>query len=294
MRPYLALVAICFIWGTTYLAIRIGVQEFPVFLFSGLRFVIAGAVICAYYFAKGYKIPPAKDLKNLAISGIAISIGGNLLLCFAEKTIPSGIASIINAGFPFWIVIFSRMMMPEEKITSTVITGLFIGFFGQLMIFYDQLKFLAEPAFVTGITLAFCAVIGGAFGSVHMKKHSVHANPVFGGGIQMLIAGTISSLIGAGVGEKIPVNASTNVWISFIYLIVFGSIIAYSCFCYALSVLPATLVTIYCYINPIVAIFLGYVILDEPITWKVITAMVITIVGVYIIKRGNSLKEIKT
>jgi drug/metabolite transporter (DMT)-like permease len=293
VKPYIALVAICFIWGTTYLAIRIGIREFPPFLFSGLRFVIAGAVICIYYFAKGTKIPPAKDLKNLLISGIAISIGGNLLLCIAEKNVPSGIAAIVNSGFPFWIVIFSRMLMPEEKITSTLITGLFIGFTGQVLIFYDQLKFLAVPAYLTGIILVFIAVMCGAFGSVFMKKHTVHANPVFGGGIQMLCAGGISALTGAVIGEKIPAAASTETWMSFIYLIIFGSIIAYSCFCYALSVLPATLVTIYCYVNPIVAIILGYFILSEPITWKVIAAMVITIAGVYIIKRGSIVKEIK-
>jgi len=293
LRPYFALAAICFIWGTTYLAIRIGMQEFPAFLFSGLRFVIAGLIICAWFFSRGAKIPATKDLINLIISGTAISIGGNLLLCIAEKEVPSGIAAIINCGLPFWIVLFSRVLLPSEKITTTLVTGLVIGFLGQMLIFYDQIKFLAEPAYLSGIILVFIAVMSGAFGSVYMKKHTIHTNPIFGGGLQMLICGSITTTIGFASGERLPLNATSDTWLSFAYLIVFGSIIGYSSFCYTLSKLPATLVSIYTYINPIVAVILGYFILQEEITWKTILAILITIVGVYIIKRGAAIKVAK-
>lgn len=292
MRPYFALAAICIIWGTTYLAIRIGIQEFPAFLFSGLRFVIAGAIICAFYLLKGYKIPAGKDLLNLVISGTAIC-SGNLLLCLAEKEIPSGIAAIINCGLPFWIVLFSRFMLPSEKITAALLIGLTVGFIGQLFIFYDQIPFLANAAYLFGIILSFIGVLCGSFGSVFMKKHIVHTNPVFGGGIQMLVCGSVTSIIGGMLGEKIPFNADNSTWLSFAYLIVAGSIIGYSSFCYALSKLPATLVSIYTYINPIVAIFLGNLILDEPITWKAIVAMIVTIVGIYIIKRATLVKRLR-
>jgi drug/metabolite transporter (DMT)-like permease len=285
-RPYLALSAICIIWGTTYLAIRVGVHEFPTFLFSGLRFVVAGFILCIYYLLIGYKIPKWTDFRNLMISGISISIGGNLLLCFAEKEIPSGLAAIINCGLPFWIVLFSRIMMPEEKITTRLLTGLAVGFIGQLLIFYDQLALLADPKYLGGIILAFFAVMGGSFGSVHMKKYTTHTNPIFGGGIQMLCCGCITTTIGFLSGEKIPWHASSQVWESFIYLIIAGSLIGYSCFCYALSKLPATLVSIYTYVNPIVAIILGWFILRENITPTIIAAMLITILGIYIIKSG--------
>jgi drug/metabolite transporter (DMT)-like permease len=290
-KPYLALGAICIIWGTTYLAIRVGMKEFPPFLFSGMRFVVAGAFICAFYFSRGYKIPKWKDLRNLIISGIAISIGGNLLLCIAEREVHSGVAAIINCGLPFWIVIFSRIMLPSEKISRTLLIGLTVGFIGQLFIFYDQIQFLINPAFVTGIILVFLAVISGSYGSVYMKKHSVHTNPVFGGGLQMLICGSITTVLGFILGEEIPFHAVQDTWLSFVYLIVFGSIIGYSSFCYALSKLPATLVSIYTFVNPIVAITLGWIILQEPITWKTIVAVVVTIAGIAIVKYGSEIRK---
>ena len=193
LKPYLAIAAICIIWGTTYLAIRIGVKDFPPFLFSGLRFTLAGGLICAYFLMKGTAWPSAIDFRNLMISGLCICLGGNLLLVVAEKNIPSGLAALINCGFPFWIVIISKLIHKAEKISTITIAGLVIGFFGQLLIFYDQLKFIISPAYISGIIASLFGVLFAAFGSVYMKKHAVKSNPVFSGGVARRPAGCNSS-----------------------------------------------------------------------------------------------------
>jgi drug/metabolite transporter (DMT)-like permease len=292
MLPYLAVAAICIIWGTTYLAIRVGVKEFPPFLFSGIRFIIAGAIICIYYFARGYKWPTGKIFRKLLWSGIFIMIGGNLLLVISEKHIPSGLAALINAGFPFWIIIITSIIHPSENVKANVLIGLTIGLVGQITIFYDQLAFLTDPAYLTSIIILLMSAWSGAYGSVFMKKHTVHLHPVFSGGIQMLCSGFISTSAGFLIGERIPFNASSQAWMSLFYLIIAGSIIGYSCFCYALSKLPAAKVSVYTYINPIVALWLGWLVLNEQISALMLVAMVITIIGVYIVTRRSEVTKI--
>ena len=226
------------------------------------------------------------DFRNLMVSGLCICLGGNLLLCIAEKNIPSGLAALINCGFPFWIVIISRLIHKAERISTTTIIGLAIGFFGQLLIFYDQLKFIISPAFISGIIISLFGVLFAAYGSVFMKKHTVKSNPVFSGGVQMLCCGPLIALIGFLSGETLSLNISIESWQAFFYLVFAGSIIGYSSFCYALAHLPAAMVSVYTYVNPIVAIWLGWLILNEMITSMIVFAMSITLSGVYIVKTG--------
>src|SRR4051812_9649691 len=115
-KPYAALLALCFLWGTTYLGIKIGVQHFPPFLFSGLRFVIAGGLLtAAFALNKKTKWPSKTELLNIAISGFLIFVGGNLFLCLAEVSVPSGLSALVNTAFPLWIVIITRIWNPGEK-----------------------------------------------------------------------------------------------------------------------------------------------------------------------------------
>lgn len=262
-------------------------KDFPPFLFSGLRFILAGGLITCYYLLKGYSWPSKQDFRSLMISGLFICFGGSLLLVFAEKNIPSGLAALINCGLPFWIVIISKVIHKAEKISVTTLSGLAIGFCGQLLIFYDQLKYLISPAYLSGIIFSLFGVLFASYGSVFMKKHTVKSNPVFSGGLQMLCWGIIISAIGLIKGEsRVMMQVSIGSWQAFLYLVIFGSLIGYSSFCYALSKLPATFVSVYTYVNPIVALWLGWLILNERITPVMILAMVITITGVYIVKVG--------
>jgi drug/metabolite transporter (DMT)-like permease len=285
-KAYIALAALCFFWGTTYLAIRVGVQTIPIFIFSGFRFVCAGLIMCLYFILRGHRLPDLKDFRSLMVSGILLFVGGNLILCYAEIEIPSGLAALICAAFPFWIVLINYILDRNDKPSRKVMIGLLLGFAGLVIIFRDNLHHLADPVYLVSIILLISANIFWAIGSVYSKRNPVKINLLFGAGIQMLCCGTVSAAVGIFKGELTHLVLTQDGIFSFVYLVVAGSIIGYNCFVYSLQELPSTLVSIYAYVNPVIAILLGWVVLDENITISMLIAMIITLAGVYIVNRG--------
>ena len=286
-NPYLALLALCFLWGTTYLAIRIGVKSFPPFLFSGIRYIISGfAILLWFYFKKDVVWPNLQELKRIIVTGLFIFVGGNLFLVLAEQSVTSGMAALVNSSFPIWIVLITRIWNPEERISTLSIIGILVGFIGQWFIFYEQLFLLSNGAYLLGFLLLIVGLINGSLGTVYMKKFPVKINSVLNAGLQMMISGSVTTVLGLMMGEGRKINFDATGWYALIYLVIAGSIIGYSLFVYAMDRLPATIVSVYAYINPIVAIWLGLVILKEPISTKTLIAIGITLVGIFIVNRG--------
>ena len=288
-NPYLALLALCFLWGTTYLAIRIGVKSFPPFLFSGIRYMISGlAILLWFYFKKEVIWPTLKELKRIIVTGLFIFVGGNLFLVLAEQSVTSGMAALVNSSFPIWIVLITRIWNPEERISTISLIGILVGFVGQWLIFYEQLYLLSNGAYFLGFVLLIVGLINGALGSVYMKKFPVKINSVLNAGLQMMICGSVTTILGLLIGEGKKITFEPTGWHALFYLVVAGSILGYSLFVYAMDRLPATIVSVYAYINPIVAIWLGLVILNEPISTKTVIAIGITLVGVFIVNKGRT------
>lgn len=286
-NPYLALLALCFLWGTTYLAIRIGVKTIPPFLFSGIRYVISGfAILLWFYFKKDVVWPNLQELKRIIVTGLFIFVGGSLFLVLAEQSVTSGMAALVNSSFPIWIVLITRIWNPEERISSLSIVGILVGFIGQWFIFYEQLFLLSNGAYLLGFLLLIVGLINASLGTVYMKKFPVRINSVLNAGLQMMICGSVTTVLGLMMGEGRKINFEPTGWYALIYLVIAGSIIGYSLFVYAMDRLPATIVSVYAYINPIVAIWLGLVILKEPISTRTLIAIGITLVGVFIVNRG--------
>ncbi len=287
-KPFAALAAICFLWGTTYLAIKMGMDSrFPPFLFSGLRFVISGLLILLLFIpGKERLLPGRRDLKRMMVSGIFIFIGGNLFLVLAEQSVPSGLAALINTAFPLWIVIITRLWNPTEKTPLMALAGIFLGLLGQWIIFYDHIFLLGNTNYAGGLFLSVLGVINGSLGSVHMKKYPVQMSPVLTGAWQMLLCGLITTLMGIYRDEWKSLPGDWSGWWAVIYLVIAGSVLGYSLFVYALRYLPAQQVSVYAYVNPIVAVFLGWLLLNESISEKSIAAMAVTIIGVFLVNRG--------
>jgi hypothetical protein len=287
-NPYLALLALCFLWGTTYLAIRIGVKSFPPFLFSGIRYMISGlAILIWFYFKKEVVWPTLKELKRIIVTGLFIFVGGNLFLVLAEQSVTSGMAALVNSSFPIWIVLITRIWNPEERISTISLIGIFVGFVGQWLIFYEQLYLLSNGAYFLGFVLLVVGLINGALGSVYMKKFPVKINSVLNAGLQMMICGSVTTILGLLIGEGKKITFEPTGWYALFYLVVAGSILGYSLFVYAMDRLPATIVSVYAYVNPIVAIWLGLVILNEPISTKTLIAIGITLIGVFVVNEGR-------
>jgi len=286
LNAWLAYAAVAIFWGTTFLAIRIGVETFPPFLMAGFRHSIGGIIICSYFLLKGYKLPERKQLKVFAINGILMLVLGNGLVTWAEQYVSSGLAALICSLTPIWIIAINAASGKKEKFTLTVFTGIMLCLVAQLLIFRDNLKEFADPNYTIGIIFILIANATWAIGTVYSKNNQTGVHPLFGAGLQMICGGAILDIIGTAKGEWSHMAPSLESWMALGYLVLFGSIIAYGAYMYVLKQLPATIVSTYAYVNTIVAVFLGKLWINETLNVMMWTAVVLTILGVYLVNRS--------
>lgn len=285
---WLAFAAVAFFWGTTYSAIRVGVQSFPPTLMAGFRHSIGGILICSYFLLRGYKLPSAAAMKVFFINGFLMLVLGNGFVTWAEKYVSSGLAALICSLTPIWIVLINASTGKKEKISMQVITGLLICLAGQLLIFNDNLKDFANPNYTLGIVFILIANFAWALGTIYAKNHQSDVHPLFGAGLQMVSGGIVLDLVGTFMGEWNDMHPQADAIWSLAYLVVFGSIVAYGAYMYVLKKLPATIVSTYAYINTLVAIVLGWLWLDEKLNIIIGIAVLMTICGVYLVSRANA------
>lgn len=287
-KAWLAFAAVAFFWGTTYFAIRVGVQSFPPMLMAGIRHSIGGILICLYFLLRGYKIPVLKDLKIYAINGFLMLVIGNGLVTWAEIYISSGLAALICSLTPIWVVILNSLTGKKEKITWMISVGLAICLMGQLLIFKDNLKDLTLPNYVFGIVAIIIANISWALGTIYSMNHHSNVHPLFGAGLQMIFGGVVLDLIGTWKGEWAILHpTSESIW-ALIYLIIFGSIIAYGAFMYVLKKMPASIFSTYPYINTLVAVVIGWLFLAEKLNFILGLAILLTIAGVWVVNKSTA------
>ena len=285
-RAYIALGLVSFFWGTTFIASRVGAQHMPGLFLSGLRQFSSGLLMVSFFLIKGYKLPDWKTLKHITIQGIFLLTLANGLLTWALEYINSGFAAIISATVPLFITLFSVLLLHNAKLTKWMIAGLVIGFAGIVLIFYDYLHQIQGKSFAFGITLAFLSVLAWTFGTVYSSKQKPPVDILFSVGLQMLIAGSITLIVCFATGKYINIADAGNAsWYALIYLIVFGSVVAYSAYVFAVSKLSPAFVSIYAYINPIVAVFFGWLLLHENLNSGMLLGSIVTLGGVYLVNR---------
>ena len=289
LKAYLAWITICIVWGTTYLAIRVGVTDLPPMLFAGLRWIIAGILMTILLNLRHYKLPGLKDLKHLAIVGILLLAIANGLVVVAEQWLPSGLTALILSTLPFWVVGIEYFLPNGPKINVFIIAGLFLGTTGVILIFARDLNISLDFNFLLGGLCLLGAVIAWSTGSIYWKYKKTDVRPMMGASIQMLIAGILQTALGLILGEQNNFHLTQNGVFALGYLIVFGSILGYASYIYSITKLPLSLVSTYAYINPIIAILLGWYFLDEPLTITVFVAAGLILIGVSLVKRGNTL-----
>lgn len=292
LPAYVSLAAICLIWGTTYLALRIAVLHFPPFLFVLIRQTTAGFLLAGFMILIAKVQLPSRDyIFRQAIAGFFMISMGNGLVAWAEMYVPSGVAAIICSLMPMIVILLNLAVNREERPTFPIIAGVLIGLVGIIMIFSEHLSDFGKVEYQIGIALIFLAVLSWATGSVWMKKRSGEGNPFLNAGLQMFFGGLWLTPITFLFDDLTSVSWSSEAIYSMIYLIIFGSIIAYACYSYTLRKLPMTIVSLYAYVNPIVAVILGWIILDEKLNSKIWLAILITVGGIYIVNRGAQLRS---
>ena len=283
---YAAWAAVCFFWGTTYLAIRVGLETMTPMLFAGLRFLIAGGVL---FFVMGRqrnaRLPQGREWLHLAFVGLMLLGVGNGAVVWAEQWVPSGMASLLVATSPFWVVALEKFRKDGERVGVRGVVGMLVGFVGLGLLLAPQLFDASVSAYLLLGALAIqVGCVAWTAGSVYAKHRPVGVAPLMGAAVQMLIAGAVLTLVGTLLGEWGEMRFSTRSAGALAYLVVFGSIVAYSAYTYALQKLPLSLVSTYSYINPVIAVLLGWLVLAEPLDWRVGAATAIILAGVALLK----------
>ena len=287
-KAYIALVFVCIVWGTTYLALRIGVMHYPAFLFAGVRQTVAGTVlaILALVMNKNKDLS-ARNIGHQALVGFLLLTIGNGCVTWGEKTVPSGIAAMICAGMPLFAVLFNLMLHKGEKLNLMIGAGMLLGLVGVGLIFRQNLSDISNTAYLWGIAAVLLATCSWAGGSIINKRNNNPVNPFFNSGLQLLFGGLFMLIISPFVDNY----QGMDLWnrdglLALAYLIVFGSILAYAAYMYVLSKLPVGIATVYAYVNPLVAVILGYIILKEEVNIYTGLAFIAIISSVLMVNRG--------
>jgi len=290
---YFALATICIIWGTTYLVTRIAVQHFPPFFFVLLRQLISGSILGVIMLTLGKARWPTREiLVRQAIAGFFMITLGNGLVAWAEVLIPSGVAAIICSLMPMAVILINLAANREERPTLPIVLGVLVGLIGIMIIFGEHIQEFSRLEYQAGIFMIFVAVLSWAGGSVWLKKKGTEGNLFLNASLQMFFGGLWLIPCSLLFDDYSNLSWSGEAAMALSYLVVFGSVIAYACYSYALRKLSMTILSLYAYVNPIVAVILGWLVLDEKLNATIVAAIIITVAGIYIVNRGYYLSKV--
>jgi drug/metabolite transporter (DMT)-like permease len=283
-----ALAAVYVIWGSTYLAIAIAVQTLPPLFSAGLRFCFAGAVLLGFIAVRRGVRVGRDQLIAAATVGLLLIVGGNGFVVLAERTVPSGLTALIIASVPLWIVILRRIA--GDRIHGSTFIGVAVGFAG--VIFLVVPRGSGGGVDVVGVGLLLVATISWALGTFLSPRLRMPRDGLLSTGIQQLAGGVVLVVLGAAMGELAhlePAAWSANSLLAMGYLVVFGSLVAFTAYSWLLQHAPVSLVSTYAYVNPVVAVVLGALILAEPITPSIVVGAAIIVAAVaFIVTREGA------
>jgi len=274
------------IWSSTYLAIRFAVETLPPFLMAGVRFLIAGALLYGWMRFRGAKRPTLRHWKSTAIVGGLLLLGGNGGVVWAEQIVPSGITALMIATVPLWMVLIHWMSPGGERPSTQVWIGVVIGFFGIVLLvnpFASANMFRVDPV---GAAVLCFATISWSIGSLYSRNAPMPPESLLATAMEMLTGGAMLTLAGTVSGEWYRLNlaeASLRSLLSVAYLIVFGSLIAFSAYTWLLKNTSPARVSTYAYVNPVIAVFLGWALAGEVVNSLIAVAATVIIFAVVLI-----------
>lgn len=284
-RAYLAWGAVCLLWGTTYLAIRIALETVPPMLLGGVRWTVAGAIILLVLRARGEALPRRDTWPSLALLGVLLIGIGNGGVVWAEQTIPSGLTAVLVAVVPFWMVGIERMSGSAERLGARRLIGLVTGFAGIVLLVWPELEAGHGPGVVLGVIATQLACVGWAIGSSYSRRRPSSENILAVAASQMLFGGLAMFAAGVLLGEAGAMHVTARSGGALGYLIVFGSLVGYTAYIYALKHLPLATVSLYAYVNPVIAMVLGTLVLAEPMSLRVGVAGAVVLAGISLVKK---------
>lgn len=286
----IALLTVAVVWGTTFLGIRLAVETIPPWFVAGIRQCIAALLILPYLLYRNHlKWLPKKELLIQFTLSALMLVGANGLTTVAEKNLSSSLASLISSSSPLVVFVLS-LLFGMQKFNVKSLFGVVLGFCGILLIFWDGLSDLANAGYRNGIIAMLFGVLGWAFGTIFSKNtHSKSQNLFLNLFYQFAFAGVVQMILGFIFSRDTnPSFWTLESWLAVVYLGVFGSVITYFAYNYALKHVAPTQISILSYVNTIIAITLGWLVLDENISWKFVVAAAMIITGVFITNNANN------
>jgi drug/metabolite transporter (DMT)-like permease len=280
--PILALCWVSFFWGTTWIASKEGVKHMPALQLAAIRQFLAGFLYISFFLFKKTTWPKGKQWNTILILSVINFVLSNGLSTWGVKYISSGLGAIIGAIFPLWIVLIT--FFRGERLARLSVIGLLVSFAGVCLIFYDYLSDFLRPDFRFGIVISIISTLTWAFGALYTKKKAASFNPYFSLGLQMFISSIFLFAFTGATGTSVSLTAIPAAsWWAIAYLVIFGSVLTFIAFIYALQNLPSEISSIYAYINPIVAVIIGTLFFGEPFTTAIAIGGAVTLTGLYLV-----------
>jgi drug/metabolite transporter (DMT)-like permease len=287
-KAYIGLVATSIIWGTSWVASKIAVKGgVPGLEVAAIRQFIGGALFVGFFLIRGEKIPSAKQMLWLAGMGTLLFVIANGFATVALRYIPSGLAALIAALYPLSVVIIERIFFRNTKITWVTFVGLLLGITGIGIVFYDNAFHSQPEGYVLGLILSLIAMLSWSIGTIIIARNKVKINAYNATGWQMLLGSFLLMIMTLASGNTMPITAiPASTWLAIAYLVFVSSIVAFVAFIYTMKHLEPAIAALYAYINPIIAILTGSVLMDEKLTIDILIGSAITLVGVFLVNRS--------
>jgi drug/metabolite transporter (DMT)-like permease len=285
IRVLLAFFAIYVLWGTTFLGIRIAVEELPPLFAAGARFFIAGVVLFGFMLARGERRPSARQWRNLLVMSLLMFVAEYGPLFWAEKYVPSGVVSVLAATIPILTLVLEMLVLRRQRWHLSLAAATLLGFAGVAVLLLPNGKqhFGLLPCLAI---LAGCTT--WSLGTVLSRSMDLPKARPLTAGAAMMLGGAMLLLLSAGFGEMHPMpHVSLRAVLALLYLIIFGSLLAFTAFVWLLAHMPATRVASHAYVNPIVAVALGYFVAGEPVTARTLAGTALVLVSVFLILRKD-------
>jgi drug/metabolite transporter (DMT)-like permease len=294
-KTLLAFATIYFVWGSTFLAIRVGVREVPPFLLAAIRFLIAGAVLYGWTIARGERSPNGRQWASVALLAVLIFVLDYGLLFWAEQRVPSGVAAVMMATIPAFLAVSEIVFLRTQTLTLRLALALLIGIGGVLVLASRSLNLDGTPIDRVGAAALIFASMSWSIASALMRKLPLPASKVMSSGAQMFAGGVFLGLTSVGLGEFRnfhPSSVSRSAWLSLVYLIVAGSILGFTAYVWLLHHESPTKVGTYAYVNPVVAVLVGYFLGGEALNLRTILGSLFVLISVVVITTTRAGKPV--
>ncbi len=290
-RIVLAFAAVYLIWGSTYLAIRFAIETMPPYPMGGLRFLIAGALLYGVLRLRGTPRPTRVEWKATAIVGALLLFGGNGSVILAEKLVPSGLAAVIIAMVPIWMVLLNWRWGDRVRPNLRVAAGLLLGVFGLILLSAPDASTGSDGINPLGVAILVVASLSWSIGSLYSRRAAMPANPLMSTAMEMLAGGVLMMLAGVVTGQTGQMrfeDLSALSLAALAYLVIFGSLVGFTAYVWLLKVSTPARVSTYAFVNPVVAVFLGWALAGEPLTPRVLLVAATIVIAVILITTQQS------